>query len=319
MQLNLDSAGTLTVPGMNLLDMGGFRPNGFASGFSGWESPPQQTSNGTQYFTSANIAVVCVPQFNLLMAQPFFSQFDAGAGTEDPKFMPYLDDDRLDSAAGLTKFAGQMCYLSMGPKRTMNKQAGAYFSNIRKQGHGSVMEHANFSLVFWGINRSLTHELVRHRAGFAYSQVSQRYVDGTRLRFVMRPEYAGVALLEQKFCDWIDAAALEYDERAELLAESMKDQLALLPPTDRRKAVNQAARACLPNETEAPITVTGNVRAWRHFLNMRGALAAEPEIRGLALKVFVSLFHATPELFGDFEIRKDGAGRIYLHTDYPKV
>jgi thymidylate synthase (FAD) len=212
-----------------------------------------------------------------------------------------------------------MCYLSLGPKRTWNADADAYFENIRKQAHGSILEHANISLAFWGIPRSLTHELVRHRAGFAYSQVSQRYVDGTRLRFVMRPEFIGHPELEQHFVSWVDDVVVEYDKRAELLLKVMGPTLAKLTPTERRKAVNQAARSCLPNETEAPIVVTGNVRAWRHYLNMRGSQAAEPEIRALAVRVLVCLYQISPMLFQDFSIQKDDTGRIFLHTAYPKV
>ena len=52
--------------------------------------------------------------------------------------------------------------------------------------------------------------------------------------------------------------------------------------TDRRKAIRQAARAVLPNATETKIFVTGNVRAWRHFIEMRAATFADWEIRSLA-------------------------------------
>ena len=44
-------------------------------------------------------------------------------------------------------------------------------------GHGSVLEHAVWNFIIAGVNRSYTHELIRHRTGFGYSQFSQRYVD----------------------------------------------------------------------------------------------------------------------------------------------
>ena len=75
----------------------------------------------------------------------------------------------------LAEFAGRLCYMSQ--KNPANRATRDYLENIKKQGHGSVLEHANYSLLLEGVSRSLTHELVRHRAGFAYSQLSQRYVD----------------------------------------------------------------------------------------------------------------------------------------------
>ena len=86
----------------------------------------------------------------------------------------------------LAEFAGRLCYMSQ--KNPATRSTRDYLENIKKQGHGSVLEHANYSLLLEGVSRSLTHELVRHRAGFAYSQLSQRYVDETDASFVVPPE-----------------------------------------------------------------------------------------------------------------------------------
>ena len=51
-------------------------------------------------------------------------------------------------------------------------------------------------LLIEGISRSCSHELVRHRAGFGYSQLSQRYVDESHAAFVMPPAIQGDAALE---------------------------------------------------------------------------------------------------------------------------
>jgi thymidylate synthase (FAD) len=88
---------------------------------------------------------------------------------------------------------------SFGPKRTTNDRAERYFANLSSSGHGSVYEHASFSFLCYGISRSTTHEVVRHRAGTAYSQLSQRYVSGKVLRFVERPEYQEVPALNARF------------------------------------------------------------------------------------------------------------------------
>ena len=73
-----------------------------------------------------------------------------------------------DSTDGerLAEFAGRLCYMSQ--RNPANRTTRDYLENIKKQGHGSVLEHANYSLLLEGVSRSLTHELIRHRAGFAY-------------------------------------------------------------------------------------------------------------------------------------------------------
>lgn len=73
-----------------------------------------------------------------------------------------------DSSDGerLAEFAGRLCYMSQ--RNPAGRNTRDYLENIKRQGHGSVLEHASYSLLLEGVSRSLTHELVRHRAGFAY-------------------------------------------------------------------------------------------------------------------------------------------------------
>src|SRR3989344_5610372 len=183
-----------------------------------------------------------------------------------------------------------------------------YLDHIKSSGHGSVLEHANFSFLVYGNSRSETHEKVRHRAGFGFSQLSQRYVSGTALRFVERPEYQIipeyqiVSDLHERFLSRIDANAGEYEYLAERLLNLQTGGTQILSAeakTDLRKKVQQCARSVLANETEAPIMVTGNARAWRHFIEMRASEHAEVEIREVALRVLLCLLQVEPLLFGD--------------------
>jgi thymidylate synthase (FAD) len=75
----------------------------------------------------------------------------------------------------LVEVAGRLCYMSFSKPRPGGN--AAYLGHILEVAHGSVLEHAVFNLIVTGVSRSLTHELVRHRAGFGFSQLSQRYVD----------------------------------------------------------------------------------------------------------------------------------------------
>lgn len=276
-------------------------------------SAPTKTAGGTPYLMAAGVALLSRPAVNLVQLAPFIKGFPQFDGTN------YVKDTLPDHGANLCKTAGQVCYLSFGDKRSKSTDASKYFANIMAQGHGSVLEHANYSFLFYGIDRAVTHELVRHRAGFAYSQVSQRYVDGAALRFVMRPEYLETNALQKDFERWIDLCRQRYDSRAAHLLQEQERQGATESRTARRKQVNQAARACLPNEVEAPILVTGNVRAWRHFIEARCNDHADQTIRRLAFRTFLCLAMEEPLLFGDYQIHKLGRGDYSVTTATRKV
>jgi len=245
-------------------------------------------------------------------------------GFDSPlRFPEYVDDPTsLPDGAQLCKIAGQVCYMSFGPKRTFNEQAERYFDNLKSSGHGSVLEHANFSLLLYGVSRSLTHELVRHRAGFSYSQLSQRFVTGKMLRFVERPEYQQDEELHTQFLSRVERAAAEYAALTQRLLALQREGVSILSAdarTDLRKKVQQTARSALPNETEAPIVVTANARAWRHVIEMRADAHAEVEIRALAVRVFLCLYLVDPILFSDYVVEQLSDNTYTVKTAYRKV
>ena len=258
------------------------------------------------------------PSVNVRGLAGFLSGFD-----ESLHFPEYLDDPtKLPDGAQLCKIAGQVCYMSFGRGRTFNAQADRYFNNLKSSGHGSVFEHANFSLLLYGVSRSVTHELVRHRAGFGFSQLSQRYVSGRMLRFVERPEYAEDEQLHAQFLERIERASNEYMALSTRLLEMQQAGTKILSAeerTDLRKKVQQCARSVLPNETEAPIVVTGNARAWRHLIEMRASAHAEMEIRELAVRVFLCLYLTDPVLFGDYILEHLSDGTYTAKTEFEKV
>ena len=91
-------------------------------------------------------------------------------------------------------------------------------------------------------------------------------------------------------------------------------------PTAVKKAARQAARAVLPNATETRIVVTGNYRAWRHFIGMRATEHADVEIRRVAIAVLRRLQEHVPQVFGDYTISvlEDGsevADSPFRHID----
>ena len=212
----------------------------------------------------------------------------------------------------LSEFAGRLCYMSQ--KNPAGRPTREYLENIKKQGHGSVLEHANYSLLLEGVSRSLTHELVRHRAGFAYSQLSQRYVDESEANFVMPPAIIGDEVLEASWNEQMDAAQKSYVA----LVESLMQRYAWVgDKIHRRKMAREAARGVLPNSTETKIVVTGNARAWRTMLELRSSEGAELEIRRCAVEIVRILQREAPGFFSDFEIYQAAdrldAARISYH------
>lgn len=284
------------------------------SGFPSIPADVRRTAGGVAYLQTAGVHLIARTRTRLDAAQRFFDGFPADLG-----FSAYPDDPvEISPGAQLCKTAGQLCYLSFGPRRTTNAEADRYFDNIRDHGHGSVLEHASVSLLLSGVSRSLTHELVRHRAGFAFSQVSQRYVGYEALRFVERPEYQSDDELHRLFEARIERIAAEYSSIAAILGAreaGTPDE----SRTDRRKRLQQTARSVLPNETEAPIIVTANMRAWRHFIEMRGSAHAETEIRALAYRVFLLLTAIEPLLFADYEVAELADGSPSIRTPQRKV
>lgn len=287
-----------------------------------WPSIPgevRKTVAGTPYLTSPGVALISQPSTYLHLAcEEFLGGFD-----EDLDFMQYLNDlvVPLPEAEAVVKFAGQLCYASFGPNRTMNEDASKYLDNIKSSGHGSVMEHANFSFLIYGADRSFTHELVRHRAGAAYSQISQRYVDGKVLRFVEREEFQGDPDLHRLFEQRIDSAVADYEYVAKRLLElqATSEILSADSKRDARKKVNQAARALLPNETEAPIIMTANVRSWRHVVEMRASKHADTQIRRVGVMLFKCLSTVAPMLFEDYSLLTLPDGTQAVETKYRKV
>jgi thymidylate synthase (FAD) len=280
--------------------------------------PVFKSAQGTPYLTAPGVVLISKPHVDLSGAKNFLEGFDPSLG-----FASYFDDPTtLPSGTQLGKIAGQTCYASFGAKRTMNRDAGRYFKNIMESGHGSVLEHANYSFLLYGISRSLSHELVRHRAGFGFSQLSQRYVSGRVLRFVERPEFQDGGKFHQMFLERIDRAYAEYHKLADLLLAEQEKGTPILSAeakTDLRKKVNQAGRALLPNETETLMVVTGNVRSWRHVIEMRASDHSELEIRSLAVRVFLCLHQVEPILFGDYQLEELPDGTYAVSTPNRKV
>jgi len=271
---------------------------------------PSYTKGGTAYLEHPTVALVSKPKFDLDGMTDWVSGFRTGHDSDfDDNIDSWINDIRdksncTDAEQGI-KAGGQLCYLSALGKYTKNADMQGYLDNILGSKHFSVTEHANWTFFFGGVSRSWSHEAVRHRH-LSPSQLSQRYVDGRALRFVIRPEYIGTSEVErfEKRCDFF---AEEYEDLAKRLISEGIIKTEGMSRTDQRKAVNQVARELLPNSTETAAFFTGNASAWRHFLSIRGTGHAETEIRRTTWFVakFLKDESVAPKLFNDVEIGDD--------------
>jgi thymidylate synthase (FAD) len=224
--------------------------------------------------------------------------------------------DTKAAAEVLNEVAGRTCYMSFGKGRKSNRE---YLDNILTSKHGSVLEHAVWNVLITGVSRALTHELVRHRAGFSYSQLSQRYVDESDARYVVPPLYQKDEELRAKWQQTIELVRKAYIELADATTAYVQEKHPEMPPRDRRKWARQAARSILPNACETKIFVTGNARAWRHFLELRGSVHADTEIRLLAVEICRVLKQESPNIFGDVELTEEPDGMPSTRVVHSKV
>jgi thymidylate synthase (FAD) len=223
--------------------------------------------------------------------------------------------DAPDEASFLVEAAGRVCYMSFAQPRPGGNKA--YLHHLLEAGHGAVLEHATYSFVFSQVSRSLTHELVRHRAGWAYSMLSQRYVDEAVAEYIEPACIADDPDLHPLWLHAVEHAHEAYRKLATQLAA--RYQAEGLVGTELKKRARQAARSVLPNATETKIFVTANARALRHFLEMRCSRCADVEIRKLAYRVWQLLVEVSPHLFGDYTPVALPDGTQELATPYRKV
>ncbi|HZD98502.1 MAG TPA: FAD-dependent thymidylate synthase [Micromonosporaceae bacterium] len=223
-----------------------------------------------------------------------------------------------DGGQALAEFAGRACYQAWHkPNRSTATNSG-YLRHILDVGHLSVIEHASATFYITGVSRSLTHELIRHRH-FSFSQLSQRYVPAGDAAMVEPAVIAADPELHRIFTAATDASIAAYRELlaglerrlatggADLAVDGTAPAVDGTAPatgsaTVRRKQARQAARSVLPNATETRIVVTGNYRAWRHFIAVRATEPADVEIRELAIACLRQLQRIAPNVFGDFVI-----------------
>ena len=214
----------------------------------------------------------------------------------------------------LTEFAGKSCYMSFDRQLNLNltkvggRPNSAYIQDgIIGNKHGSVLEHSTVTFFLTNVSRVVTHELVRHRAGTAFSQTSGRYVRSDEIDMYLPDELA------------VYPEAVAVFQRAN---EQMEDNLAELIKVTGietmtsfglKKRLTSAFRRILGNGQANHLVMTGNHRAWRHIIEMRTSVHAEEEIRVIMSDVAQQLKDKFPTIYSDMNLNNVGEW-VFTHS-----
>lgn len=214
----------------------------------------------------------------------------------------------------LTEFAGKSCYMSFDKNLNLNltkvggRPNSAYIQDgIIGNKHGSVLEHSTVTFFLTNVSRVVTHELVRHRAGTAFSQTSGRYVRTDEVDMYIPYELAKVPGAS----DVIKRAVREMEENVAELVEitGIED----MTDFGLKKRLTSAFRRLIGNGQANHLVMTANHRAWRHVIEMRTSVHAEEEIRYIMADVAGQLKERFPTIYADMTENADGEW-VFTHS-----
>ncbi len=254
------------------------------------------------------------------------------------------DDAEITNPALLIALAGKRCYMSFQPGLNKNvtrirKEYVEYFDNILASGHGSVLEHAVYNFAIEGVSRVFTAEMNRHRAGWAISEGSLRFIRfGENIPYWEPDSITGQDVIDSDTaCSIVSDAAgfchrpitiddlncngtieLTIDVKKQLSRELFKIAFAEqeaqyrvleaiwadeLSPTSKfagKKQVTSMMRRIIGLGVATGGIWSGNIRAIRHVFTMRASEQAEEEMLHVFSRLVVTMAELEPMLFGDF-------------------
>lgn len=219
----------------------------------------------------------------------------------------------ISDPALVVALAAKRCYMSfeegLNPNVTkVRKDMVAYFDNILASRHGSVLEHAVYTFAIEGVSRVFTAEMNRHRAGWAISEGSLRFI-----RFDKEIPYWLPTSLQPDPNDDEDlawrkeqtAACFHWAFRHQEEVYARMIEIWDMDSSDKNFAYKKKVTSCLRRIVGMGVATggvwTGNIRALRHVIAMRAAPAAEEEIFHVFCRIAQDMITAEPLMMSDFE------------------
>jgi thymidylate synthase (FAD) len=220
------------------------------------------------------------------------------------------DEGAFNGGELIVEFGGRACYRSWEPGLNANvskvrTDQREYFANILRSAHGSVLEHANYSFALRNVSRVFTHELIRHRAGSAFSQESLRYVRLTDIGFRVPPALEPLREEVLSIVEQLEEFQLKAASELGIDEEGV--------PFHVKKEVTSALRRLAPIGLSTDIIWTANARTLRHVIEMRTAEGAEEELRMVFDEIARMMQAEAPSLFQDFTRSADGSWLPEFH------
>ena len=184
------------------------------------------------------------------------------------------------------EIAGRTCYKS--EDKITDGSAEKFVRNILKRGHEAVIEHASLTVRFT-CDRGVSHEIVRHRLA-AYCQESTRYCNYSKDGFG-----GEITVIKPMSFDCSDSPYRIWKRSCENAETAYFDLL-------NEGCTPQEARSVLPNSLKTEVVMTADMREWRHFIRLRCAPAAHPDMRVVAGLLYDLLKSTYPVFFEDIEV-----------------
>lgn len=263
---------------------------------------PEPTPSPDMRETAPSVHLIAKPSVDTDAMRAYLDEVGASS---------WLQRRQEESAGGepnaaqlLVEFCGRVCYRSWEPGLNKNvtrvrRDQHEYLRNLLSSLHGSVLEHANYTFAFRNVSRVFTHELVRHRAGSAFSQESLRYVRltdiGFRVPAALEPIREQVVNLVEQLEEFQISAAAELGLDDDGIPFAVK------------KEITSALRRLAPLGLSTDIIWTANLRTLRHVIEMRTSSGAEEELRTVFDQVAQMMKVEAPGLFQDFSRADDGS------------
>jgi thymidylate synthase (FAD) len=233
-----------------------------------------------------SLYIVARPQLDNTAIEEFLASEDVSWRRTSP----------VAPAEEIVELAGRVCYMSFG-QRQSQRSTDEYIANLIDQGHESVLEHASWGFILTGVTRAFSHQLVRHRIGFSYSQLSQQYHDEGSTEAIIPEVIRHNPTAAHAWRRAVEQSRRTYRELLRLVTESEIHE----PERERARQLRSAARSVLPAAIETKLFVTANGRAIRHFLAERGAILGDEEMRIVSALFFSAMEIEAPHLVADFE------------------
>jgi len=206
-------------------------------------------------------------------------------------------------AEELIEVAGRLCYFSFGDSQSKKSNA-EFIRNVMKMGHNSLLEHVSWTFLITGISRSLTHQLVRHRVGITFSQLSQQFHDETDAKFIEPEQLKDYPELQSFWENAVNSSKQAYTK--------MKQTFESSGEIEDKNTIRSIARSLLPNSTETKLVMTANARELRHLIKLRGRRCCDYEMRRFIAGLLEKLKNESSVLFSDLIIGQLDDGSPYI-------